>query len=201
MWMSLNGGPSVCLAFATETLHQSWSFQVADSKGQADSPACGSHIPSSEYSPASSCGSAGRRCGSCCAGGRREWTLTAPKSACASWSSSGSHSSEGLWFDRQEMEVWPATNNRTRLWQLDFIVFILASGTSQNGKISFLMMTKYYEDDWSKQWWFFPVSNINKTKQTVKQNVSTHIMVWLSFLRSQKQTAWTQWKMYTLSRP
>lgn len=168
---------SACLAFATESLHQSWSFQVADSKGRANSPVCGFHILSSEYSPASSCGSAGRRYGFCCAGGHHEWTLTAPMSACASWSSSGSHSSEGLWFDRQEMEVWPATkSNRTWLWQLDFIVFILESGTSKNGKISFLMMTKYYENNWSKQWWFFPVPNINKMKYSDKHNVNTHIL-------------------------
>lgn len=176
-----------CLAFATQSRYQSWSFQVADNTGRADSPACGFHILSSEYSPASSCGSAGQRCGFCCAGGRREWTLTALTSACASWSSSGSHSLEGLWFDRQEMEVWPATkNNRTWLRQLDFIVFILASGTSKNGKISFLMMTKYYENDWSKQWWFFPVSNTNKMKYSDSQTECehTHIMMWLSFLRS-----------------
>lgn len=60
-------------------------------------PVCGSHSPGSGCSPASSCGSAGRRCGFCCGGGCREWTPAALRSACASWWGSGSHCAAGWW--------------------------------------------------------------------------------------------------------
>lgn len=64
--------PSTCLASTTATLHESCSLQVADSNERVNSPICGFHILNSEYSPVSACGSAGPRCGSCCAVGRRE---------------------------------------------------------------------------------------------------------------------------------
>lgn len=75
-----------------------------------NSPTCGFHILGSEYSPVSSCGSAELQFGSCCAGGHHGWTRAALRLACASLSSSGSHSLEDLWFDQQEKEVSPKTN-------------------------------------------------------------------------------------------
>lgn len=79
-----------------------------------NSPTCGFHILGFEYSPVSSCGSAELQFGSCCAGGHHGWTRAALRLACASLSSSGSHSLEDLWFDQQEKEVSPKTNTEDK---------------------------------------------------------------------------------------
>lgn len=70
-------------------------------------PVCESRSPDSGCSPASSCDSAGQRCGFCCGGGYRGWTPIALRSACASWWGSGSHCEAGWWSGPREMAALP----------------------------------------------------------------------------------------------
>lgn len=109
-WTHRSLDSSCCWCPAGYSVRVSW----AEARAQ-NSPTCGFHIPGSECSPVSSCGSAELQSGSCCAGGHRGWTRVVLRLACASLSSSGNHSLEDLWFDQQEKEVSPKTNkHKTR---------------------------------------------------------------------------------------